>query len=513
MNLKDILMVTAFAFLSMMVVDRLILSRFAQPEQEEVRSGQTFSAPQTNQVIRPINTEIDFIDDKRVYPEVVTEVQTAWAKLTFSSDGASLERLEFIREESGQVQHFVTVHPAVSREQKAFLVALDEKTPYFFKLVERKEHEHATELIYEGSFGDGILRKHFIIQKEICKIDMQLDITPQAHVEREVRTRVFYPAPLMPELKKDQMQGLVADSYDAVTKTPVANVDVQQGWWSPTLFGAENRYFVHALVADQESSLERAYYTITPEKLLISILECRSAQAGHTNESMLSFYCGPKDAHSMALVDVRLEQTLDYSGWLAPLAKLLLKLLNTLYSYVHNYGVAIILLTLLIKLVMLPFSLSGERKMRSGKDMSKKMQHLQRKYKNDPERLRLEQAELIKKHGMPQLAGCLPQLAQVPIFFALSRILGNAIELYKAPFVGWIQDLSAPDPYYIMPSLIAIAMVFQALQADAKLRMPFMAGGLFLGAVSANFSAGLVLYIAFSSLLGVAQSKLQKRMV
>ncbi len=511
MNIKDILVIVGFALITTWGLDYFILGRYRSTATDEIKSGQSFNAPQKQQVIKPLNIEIDFIDQKRVAPEVITEVHTDWGYLTFSSEGAALERLEFNHGTTGD-ERIITIYPAVAREDKAFLVALDEKTPYYFTLADKQESDSSVILTYEGSFGDGMLRKRFTILKQIHKIDLALEITRNAGVEREVQARIFYPSPLMPDIKYDAVSALVSNVTGSIDKIAAKKVNLQEGWWAPSTFGSENKYFTHALIADPDGFVERAYYTMTPEDRLISILEGQSVQDAQTHSWSVSFYCGPKDAQAMAPVDEQLEQTLDYSGILAPLSKLLLKLLNFLYDYVHNYGLAIILLTLLIKLVMLPFTLRGERSMRQSTDISKKMQHLQRKYKNDPERLRLEQAELIRKHGMPQLAGCLPMLAQIPIFIALSRVLSNSIELYQAPFFGWITDLSAPDPYYILPIIIVLSMLAQAMTGDEKQRMMMLSMALVFGAISANFASGLVLYICSSTLLGVLQTTAQKKL-
>ncbi len=511
MDIKDIAIIVGFALITTWGLDYFVLSRYRSTPTDEIKSGQSFSAPQRKQVIKPLNVEIDFIDQKRVAPEVVTEVHTDWGYLTFSSEGAAIERLEF-KHGTNVDERIITIYPAVAREDKAFLVALDEKTPYYFTLVAKKENDSSVILTYEGSFGDGILLKRFTISKQIHKIDLALEIKPNAGVEREVQARLFYPSPVMPDIKYDALSAVVSNVKGSIEKIAAKKVNLQEGWWAPSIFGSENKYFVHALIADPDGFVERAYYTTTPEDRLISILEGQSVQDAKEGSWTISFYCGPKDAQAMAPVNEQLEETLDYSGILAPLSKLLLNLLNFLYSYIHNYGLAILLLTMLIKLVMLPFTLKGERSMKKSTDLQKKMKHLQQKYRNDPERLRLEQAELIKKYGMPQLTGCLPMLVQIPIFIALSRVLSNSIELYRAPFFGWITDLSAPDPYYILPVIIVLSMLGQAMTGDQKQRMMMMSMALVFGAISANFSSGLVLYIASGTLLGVLQTMLQKKM-
>lgn len=118
---------------------------------------------------------------------------------------------------------------------------------------------------------------------------------------------------------------------------------------------------------------------------------------------------------------------------------------------------------------------------------------------------------MIKKNGMPGLGGCLPLLIQIPVFFALSRVLSSSIQLYQAPF-AWIPDLSTKDPYYILPILMVVVMVIQALYAESSQRMSILAMSLVLGAVTSSLSAGLALYLVVSTALAVVQTIVQKKM-
>jgi YidC/Oxa1 family membrane protein insertase len=228
-------------------------------------------------------------------------------------------------------------------------------------------------------------------------------------------------------------------------------------------------------------------------------------------EWLMSFYLGPKEIEAMASVDVRLEQTLDYAGIFSFISKGMLKFLIFLFRYIHNYGLAIILLTLIVKLLLLPFSLKGEKGMKEGKEMQKKMSYVQQKYKDDPERLAQEKAELIRKHGMPGLTGCLPLLLQFPIFIALNRVLSGSIELYKAPLGLWISDLSIPDPYYVLPFIIFLTMLLQTATAQPSQRLMMVAMGLLFGVISASFSAGLALYLCVNTIFTIAQTILYKK--
>lgn len=504
MNIKDMLVVVSLALITTWAIDYLILRRYRVDVTNEVQSGQSFSAPEQEELIRPLNVAVEIGDKKKVSQVTLTQVHTDWAELTFSSEGACLERAQY-RLVGDAKEPVTTIYPGLTPQEKAFFVAFEQYTPYHYKLIETKDNEADFTIRYEAAVAQGIFSKKFVVDKKSCKIDMTCTMQGS---EQATQLRFFYPSPVMPDLKCDLVSGIVSNVQGAVEKTPISKIQLQSGWWSPSLFGSENKYFVHALVAATAHSIERAYYLVTSAGNLVSVLESYPIQ----NESWtLSFYMGPKEGAKLKKVDLRLEETLDYSGILAPLSKFLLAILVFLHSYVHNYGIAILLLTLLIKLILLPFAVKGEKSVKKSKDMQRKMQYLQQKYKNDTERFRIEQAELIRKEGVPQLAGCLPMLAQFPIFIALNRVLSNSIELYKAPFFGWITDLSAPDPYYFFPICFFLAMMMQALYSDPNQRMGLMGAAIIFGVMSLQFATGLVLYICASACLGILQNWFQKK--
>ena len=321
--------------------------------------------------------------------------------------------------------------------------------------------------------------------------------------------RLFYPSPFTPDIP-DGISAIFVDEKDSVKKTASGSLNAYQGWFKPALFGSDNKYFIHAMIQDRDAFVQRAYYRGPLQKKIFSILEGPSVTE---NKSWtLSFYFGPKEEGAMARVDSRLEQTLDYSGILAPISKIMLSFLKFLHKYLGNYGLAIILLTLLIRLSMFPFTMGGEKSSKQRAEMAKKMKYIEKKYKHDKEALSRAKAELIRKHGLPGLGACLPLLLQLPVFWALNRLLSSSIEFYQAPFFWWITDLSARDPYYVLPVCMVLVMLFQASIAEKSQRTLLIGVALFFGAITVNFAAGLALYIVVSVLLGVLQTIIQKKM-
>ena len=511
MNFKNFLISITLASLTLFALEYFIIRPYLTPGNgaQEVKSGQSFVAPQSPLEAQPLNKEVNFSADEAgdSSPAVQTRIETESATYIFSNKGACLEQLVFKRHMNGELITLKTIETPqdLSRENNCFLVGLDTNTPYNFTLVDHDQGDAVSHVTYRGQTDHAIIDKMFTINHAQFKIDLVITITPK---KEPVQARIFFSSPSL-GLKGDVVSDLYNNQKGSVVKKARAKVDPNTGWFAPTLFGSDDRYFIHAMVTDPQHFAQRAYYSLVGQTRLISILE--SAPITVPTTWTVSFYCGPKEESVMTAVDPRLEQTLDYSGILAPISRALLWILNYLYRFLHNYGWAIVILTMVINLILLPLNLFGSKSFKKYADFQKKLAYLQQRYKNDPDTLARERAELINKNGMPGAAGCLPKLLQLPIFFALSRVLSSAIQLYKAPFL-WISDLSATDPYYILPVLIGSSMLFLAPTNDPKQRFTMIAMALFFGAFSANLSAGLSLYIFVGVLLGVIQNFFQQKM-
>lgn len=516
MKFKELLLPLSLALLTTWIFQYFFFSKDSvQNAEGQPSSGQQFTAPKKPeiQVYKPLNVEIDFLDVKSAKKPTITSLKTENARYEFSSDGAIVSRLEFSRNWGGKQGYLSTIFPpsVVEKEKGSFLVAFNEKTPFYFDLIENKEEEDHFILSYKASFDGGILTKKFTVYKKIYRLDLDLSFDLQAGTR--ITPRIFFASPLISELaQEDSVTGIVNDLKKGIKSFPKTEETTQLYWSHPNLFGTQDRYFVHAMVKDPSNFTQRGYFTLVDLTGLSSILEGPEIQT--STSWNLTFYVGPKEDDAMNALDPRLELTLNY-GWFAfiskPFSKLLLDLLNFFKGYLHNYGLAIIVLTILIKLLLLPFTFRAEEGLKKGAEFQKKLEHIQAKYKQDPQALAQARAELTKKHGIPGLSSCLPIVLQIPIFWALSIVLSNSIELYQSPFL-WIHDLSAPDPYYIFPLLVAVGTFFTSLASDPKQRISMMLMSIFVAFLLASFSAGLTLYIAISTLLGVAQSFIVKRL-
>jgi YidC/Oxa1 family membrane protein insertase len=225
-------------------------------------------------------------------------------------------------------------------------------------------------------------------------------------------------------------------------------------------------------------------------------------------------YFGPKDLDILKAVDHQLARAVDF-GFFAPIARPLLYVLKFFYSFIGNYGIAIILLTAIIKALFWPLTQKSYSSMKAMQKLQPEMLRIKEKFKNDRERLNRETMELYKTNRVNPLGGCLPMLVQIPVFFALYKVLLDAIELRHAPFALWLTDLSAKDPYYITPLVMGATMFIQQkmtptnmdpMQAKMFMIMPVVFTFLFL-----NFPSGLVIYWLVNNVLTIAQQYLINR--
>jgi YidC/Oxa1 family membrane protein insertase len=224
-------------------------------------------------------------------------------------------------------------------------------------------------------------------------------------------------------------------------------------------------------------------------------------------------YLGPKGTVEMGAFGAKLDESLDLTFEF--LASPMLALLRWLYSFVGNYGVAIILLTVIVRLVLFPLTYKGMVSMKRMQKLQPKIAAMKERHKNDKERQNKEMMEMYRRYKMNPLGGCLPIILQIPIFFALYSALLGAIELRHTPFVLWITDLSAHDGLYIGPLLMGATMFAQQkltpssldpMQAKVMLWMPVV-----FTAFMFNFPSGLVLYWFTSNLLSIAQQMIINR--
>ena len=260
-----------------------------------------------------------------------------------------------------------------------------------------------------------------------------------------------------------------------------------------------------------KSGTEREFYTRLLDGGLYSvgvIVPVGAIAPGNEGRISVPFYSGPQEPDKLAKLAPGLELTVDY-GWLTIIAKPLFWLLAFFHEWIGNWGVAIILLTIVIKLLFYPLSEASYKSMAKMRILAPKMQRLKEQYGDDRQRMQQAMMELYKTEKINPLGGCLPILVQIPVFLALYWVLLASVELRHAPFMLWIDDLAAQDPWFVLPILMGISMIIQTrlnpeppdpVQAKVMKIMPIAFSIFFF-----FFPAGLVLYWLVNNVLSIAQ--------
>ena len=248
-----------------------------------------------------------------------------------------------------------------------------------------------------------------------------------------------------------------------------------------------------------------------------SLFESRLAYApkqlapGETATFRTAVYAGPKDYDALEAFGHGSTNVIDL-GWFSFIARGMSWLLRAIYGFVGNWGVAIILLTLLVRVLLLPFVIPQFKNMAKQRALKPEIDKINELYKDDREKKGAAMMELWRKHKVNPLGGCLPVLLQMPIFFALYQTLSTSIELYHAPFVLWWTDLSSPDPYYVLPIALGGLMFIQQkltpVQMDAaQAKVMLYAMPLMMTFFMLLLPTGLCLYMVTSSAVGITQQR------
>ncbi|MDR2220177.1 MAG: membrane protein insertase YidC [Methylobacillus sp.] len=298
-----------------------------------------------------------------------------------------------------------------------------------------------------------------------------------------------------------------ADKYKKIKFDKMREENLSQtasdGW-----LALVQHYFVSAWLPKEGN---REYYTkaLTDKVFLIGAVSAVEAVAPGASATVdARFYAGPQVQTLLEKVAPGMENVVDY-GWLKVIASPLFWLLSQIHKLVQNWGVAIILLTVLIKLAFYPLSAKSYKSMAHMRELAPRLQRLKEQYGDDRQKMHQAMMELYKTEKINPMGGCLPIVVQIPVFISLYWVLLGSVEMRHAPFMLWIHDLSAVDPYYVLPVLMAITMFIQTrlnpkppdpIQAKMMMFMPIAFSVFFF-----FFPAGLVLYWLINNVLSIAQ--------
>ena len=291
--------------------------------------------------------------------------------------------------------------------------------------------------------------------------------------------------------------------FEDLVSQPLS-ADFSGGWAAMV-----QHYFIAAAIPPRDAVNHFYATTLDAGRYLVGTrTPAVAVEPGGTVTLASRLYLGPKLQDRLAEIAPGLARTVDY-GWLTFIAEPLFWLLEKIHSFVKNWGVAIILLTVLVKLAFFKLSETSYRSMARMRKVQPRMKALQERYKDDRQRLNQAMMDLYKTEKINPLGGCLPILVQVPVFIALYWVLLESVELRQAPFMLWIQDLSAKDPYFVLPALMGASMYLQQklnpaptdpVQAKVMSFLPIVFTVFF-----AFFPSGLVLYWLVNNLISLSQ--------
>jgi YidC/Oxa1 family membrane protein insertase len=480
-------------------------------------------APATTDPLRPTGTMA--VGDRLV--EVLTPTQRVWIDLL----GGDLVRvqlpkypLELDRPEVpfqlldiGNGHIYVGQSGLVGRDG---FDAGDVRPQYTARATRVEVPEGSSDVVLTASNPQGVVfRKIYTFSADEYLIGMRYEVDNTLNAPFE--------AALFSQIKRDGREPVGAETFSlgpqpylgAALTTPESRYekldldDLDDAPYSETVHGGWiaflQHYFLSAWIANPDE--DNRYYGRKRDDgtYIVGFTgPLKTVAPGETGVWSAQFYSGPKDQKQLEQIAPNLNLTVDY-GFLWWLAVPLFELLDWFHTLVGNWGGAIILLTVLVKLVLYPLSAKSYKSMANMRRVAPQMKRLQERYANDRQKLSQEMMALYQKEGANPLGGCLPMLLPMPIFIALYWVLYESVELRHAPFVLWINDLSAMDPYFVLPLAMGASMYVQQLLSPAvgdpmQVRMmklmPIMFTVLFL-----FFPAGLVLYWLINQVLGLAQ--------
>ena len=259
---QQIFMAMVFTFSTMMLINYFLGSR--QTADEQYVSGQKVAAPKfvDPELNRPLVTEIDFLDAKMDCKQLITDIETPHARYSFTSQGAGLRQVEFKRLANNKIQRMNTLSvPSMADHEKiTFLLALDAKTPLCYELVSQENTAETHQLMYRTAFDQGTITKKFTVYDNLYQVDCTIDIQLNSQTG-SVRPRLFFASPFLPELGvHDVVSGIVNDGTRRLQVIQKRDDSFNSYWARPSLFGSQDRYFVHALVKDPQSFVQRGYF-------------------------------------------------------------------------------------------------------------------------------------------------------------------------------------------------------------------------------------------------------------
>jgi YidC/Oxa1 family membrane protein insertase len=374
------------------------------------------------------------------------------------------------------------------------------------------------QLILDAEQGGVKLTKTYTFKSGDYHIDLKHDVTnvgetavtPSVYLQlvrdgsKPEGESSFYSTFTGPAVYTDEQkfQKLTFEKIEKGTEEHASKAD--NGW-----IALVQHYFVSAIILPQQTPREIFTKKIATNLYAVGTIVSLGSIAPGASASLDSLlYSGPQESAVLEQTAPGLDLVKDY-GWLTIIAKPIFWLMTQIHKILGNWGWTIIVLTMLIKLAFFPLSAASYRSMAKMKMVTPKMTDIRERFKGDPQKMNQAMMALYKTEKINPLGGCLPIVVQIPVFISLYWVLLASVEMRNAPWLGWIQDLASPDPYFILPVLMAVSMFVQTklnpkppdpMQAKVMMFMPIIFSVMFF-----FFPSGLVLYWVVNNVLSIAQ--------
>jgi YidC/Oxa1 family membrane protein insertase len=410
-------------------------------------------------------------------------------------------------------QNFV-LKKYLNKDKKVVVFAENSRT--FISVLNSKEVlfdlNKVTETQYIGTaFVDGTnIKRTLTYNKESMSFDIQteFDVTPKSFttvitdIKHKVDTGNFFmPSFDVHNFLYKNNEKVISEHISGLRDGESLNISASL----VSLASIGTQYFAQGLV-DRSDILPNIQMLVQGQEVKLNVNY--DLQDAKVTKLINKAFIGPKLVETLQKVDPLMPEVMDY-GMFGFISKVLLSLMKFLYGIMGNWGLAIIALTIIMRLIMLPFNIVSFKSARAMQKIQPELQAVREKYKNDPMAVNRETMALMKAHNANPLSSCLPMLIQIPVFFALWKTIGSSIEIYQQPFFLWITDLSTHDKFFVLPVLMGITMYLQQKMTPTTMDptqqkilnfMPILFSLFML-----SLPSGLTLYNFVSSLFGVAQ--------
>lgn len=455
-------------------------------------------------------------------PQTVTVDTELWTA-TFSSQGAALTSFELKgrkQETPGQGSPVNLAHPGPG-QPLPLSVDLGDDVPA--DLAYRVVRQSDTELVFERTRGATTVQKRFSWKPGTYQLALEVSVRGADGQVPAAPVTLHYSAYEPPGTRPSrgffssfgpqavihrsvchlagEGRSLETHTYDA--DEPVVNV---RG--TPSFTGIDEKYFIAAMSAAAGAQGASCRLGASRPGALEAMLSSPLDAAGR---ALFDLYIGPKEPDLLEAAGHELQYAVDYGFW-ALICRALLVVLRAFEKLVQNWGVAIILLTLLVKALTFPLTHRQMKSMDEMRRLQPKLEEIRKKYGNDQQRVNTEMMKMYREHNVQPLGGCLPMLVQMPVWFALYTMLSTSFDLYNEPFIGgWINDLTSRDPFYALPIAMTVTMVLSQMltpqtQQTQQMKYTMYGMSVFFGFIMMSLPAGLVLYIFTNNVLSIGQS-------